>query len=106
MAKTPDRRGAYPRVRGGTLLFVAPEDAGWGLSPRARGNRQKLSADDWKHGPIPACAGEPLVRGERDQFVGAYPRVRGGTTNSRPLAASIWGLSPRARGNRFLHQSP
>ena len=82
----------YPRVCGGTL---------------GRRLRRPL---------IPACAGEPVPRisglsprvrgnlgGTTRQLVSAssrvYPRVCGGTTQSRPSSGLILGLSPRVRGN-------
>ena len=98
---TPDypRREVYPRVRGGTEICQHTEVSRPGLSPRARGNhRHKQPARD-EDGSIPACAGEPLDRGERADERRVYPRVRGGTTAPRAALSSACGLSPRARGN-------
>ena len=50
-----------------------------GLSPRVRGNRYDIHDASFVMGPIPACAGEPLVLGVMAALVRAYPRVCGGT---------------------------
>ena len=73
---------------------------GWGLSPRVRGNHRV-----WPHKPrglgsIPACAGEPRTGSSATGWIGVYPRVCGGTTAPKPVAAPTSGLSPRVRGNR------
>ena len=52
----------YPRVCGGTVPGLLLNCAGWGLSPRVRGNRANrvtLAHLAWS---IPACAGEPAFR--------------------------------------------
>ena len=88
-------------MRGGTRSFRAAIAFRLGLSPRARGNRDNRRRSSRVRGTIPACAGEPrpdLARGHCGQD---YPRVRGGTTITRPALWSGPGLSPRARGNRF-----
>ena len=89
----------YPRWRGGTPKAVNGDVASVGLSPLARGNREKLLGDLDAGGSIPAGAGEPCVHGSAITAVAVYPRWRGGTANtprSRPYHA---GLSPLARGN-------
>ncbi len=53
---------AYPRLRGGTTSKSISDVAHWGLSPLARGNRDKLQSKKGLPGPIPACAGEPARR--------------------------------------------
>ena len=52
--------GDYPRVRGGTSSEDVRHSELRGLSPRARGNRQRriVARQCWR--TIPACAGEPL----------------------------------------------
>ena len=71
-----------------------------GLSPRVRGNLASRALATHRLGPIPACAGEPwrgsLCRTKRK----AYPRVCGGTMTVVPRPGTLWGLSPRVRGNR------
>ena len=93
----------YPRVCGGTVFKASTYPAGVGLSPRVRGNRRLLTDTLHPLGSIPACAGEPGRHETYQQSETVYPRVCGGTIMpSRPLP--LWGgLSPRVRGNRFIH---
>ena len=49
----------YPRVCGGTLARPRPHTPTQGLSPRVRGNRERLGKGRVRQGSIPACAGEP-----------------------------------------------
>ncbi len=51
---------AYPRVCGATKLCEICFVRVYGLSPRVRGNRGKSYELIRYHGPIPACAGQPL----------------------------------------------
>ena len=55
-----DRRGVYPRPRGGTRLGDAIKDGGNGLSPPTRGNLCAPRSANSKRRSIPAHAGEPL----------------------------------------------
>ena len=71
-----------------------------GLSPRVRGNLNKLNALSLCPRPIPACAGQPVISGDCDPSQGAYPRVCGATTIPPDPWATVLGLSPRVRGNR------
>ena len=90
----------YPRVCGGTNSddFTASQ---WkGLSPRVRGNRSGGSTRDSRTGSIPACAGEPCYGTDETAKAMVYPRVCGGTPNSRRYTTTPVGLSPRVRGNR------
>ena len=50
-----------------------------GLSPRARGNLGYKIDRDPGPGPIPASAGEPQGMILGSDYLGAYPRERGGT---------------------------
>ena len=50
---------------------------------------------------IPACAGEPHPTHTRYRRRKVYPRVCGGTCQSRLCQSSCSGLSPRVRGNQF-----
>ena len=90
---------AYPRMRGGTQRALLMALNGEGLSPHARGNRDRLVRGEHSHGPIPACAGEPEGIVPWCQAPGAYPRMRGGTPLEAWLSAIRRGLSPHARGN-------
>ena len=90
--------GAYPRMRGGNLWVKLRCNDVQGLSPHARGKRQRRVGLRRRLGPIPACAGETAecaaTRGHR----WAYPRMRGGNPYSARLRATKAGLSPHARG--------
>ena len=72
-----------------------------GLSPRVRGNPERLNlvADDPRS--IPARAGEPLCRGRKQDARGVYPRACGGTVFLLTKSARYFGLSPRVRGNPY-----
>ena len=75
----------YPRVCGGTLLWVSHAAVSLGLSPRVRGNlgRSDLPLPGMRS--IPACAGEPRQASGERQVVEVYPRVCGGTWTAFPL---------------------
>ena len=89
----------YPRVCGGTAPAYSAMASGRGLSPRVRGNLDGAEDDPGLLGSIPACAGEPdpLLPVAVGRTV--YPRVCGGTRNTRQHYSTGWGLSPRVRGN-------
>ena len=71
-----------------------------GLSPRRRGNRVLRRSTAFLLGSIPAQAGEPAGRNERNGDLRVYPRAGGGTPAiTRPTSVS--GLSPRRRGNLY-----
>ncbi len=93
---------AYPRSRGGTEQVGNGVINCMGLSPLARGNPAASLDRGRREGPIPARAGEPASIQSRHRRAWAYPRSRGGTglTSAPPEGAQ--GLSPLARGNRFL----
>ena len=78
--RTPRRvQKVYPRVRGGTAKGASALRSRSGLSPRARGNRERRQSADKITGSIPACAGEPGALSVVSAQFGVYPRVRGGT---------------------------
>ena len=84
---------------GGTLPTSPAMTPFHGLSPRVRGNRLVHHEQPMPRRSIPACAGEPT---DAYAVVGqkwVYPRVCGGTTESRSSGAGRQGLSPRVRGN-------
>ena len=72
---------------------------GTGLSPRVRGNHEKLHDEIPSWGSIPACAGEPHSAGLSASSLGVYPRVCGGTGMAGLDKSEGTGLSPRVRGN-------
>ena len=90
----------YPRVCGGTITADRLTLDARGLSPRVRGNHHCGQVDAGRQGSIPACAGEPLLRGRVSTARRVYPRVCGGTRNASGDAPAGCGLSPRVRGNR------
>jgi len=92
--------GAYPRGRGGADYAYTGEMCGWGLSPRTRGSPSNAVRASHYPGPIPADAGEPVIRGACSRGPGAYPRGRGGATKENYVRRGCGGLSPRTRGSR------
>ena len=70
-----------------------------GLSPRVRGNLANGKISCAVHGPIPACAGQPLTLEEAIVLMRAYPRVCGATLRGIWHKGKLQGLSPRVRGN-------
>ena len=71
----------------------------YGLSPRVRGNPNKVLLCTIAYGSIPACAGEPIVYRLVPLITKVYPRVCGGTCVGKIYGCHIVGLSPRVRGN-------
>ncbi len=96
----------YPRVCGGTRLYRGRLVEREGLSPRVRGNPPLSPLSPLGPGSIPACAGEPLWKREHPRSWGVYPRVCGGTSAYPPSRSCTPGLSPRVRGNRYVHNTP
>ncbi len=93
------RSGAYPRVCGATRGGTSAKCTVRGLSPRVRGNRGVRRRRPADVGPIPACAGQPQDFPRCRHNFRAYPRVCGATTGTPVNYATIYGLSPRVRGN-------
>ena len=73
----------------------------WGLSPRVRGNLDRVHLNVIRHGSIPACAGEPTRPGGQTRVFTVYPRVCGGTISTGAMPEGFTGLSPRVRGNPY-----
>ena len=90
----------YPRECGGTQPASTHIGAGFGLSPRVRGNRLASARMGHQRGSIPASAGEPPA--SRGAMPGemVYPRECGGTRVELLRRRKVEGLSPRVRGNR------
>ncbi len=97
-------KAVYPRVCGGTVIRGGARLALWGLSPRVRGNQEVVVEALRVVGSIPACAGEPLSKGQLCRLVRVYPRVCGGTRRIVITVRHQPGLSPRVRGNRELRR--
>ena len=101
-ASSPWRRNptpVYPRVCGGTGLFICNGCLDPGLSPRVRGNPVSESHEQTRLRSIPACAGEPSGRRRNRARAEVYPRVCGGTRLPSGGRYFRSGLSPRVRGN-------
>ena len=95
---TPIRR-VYPRVCGGAGCGTLGANEVLGLSPRVRGSLFATSRVPTPYGSIPACAGEPGIRGGGRATDGVYPRVCGGARMWSRVAPVSGGLSPRVRGS-------
>ena len=93
------RRWVYPRVCGGTFGDKSQHCAGYGLSPRVRGNPLEQAPDLHIGRSIPACAGEPPPGAPTFASASVYPRVCGGTPSTVASPPPAAGLSPRVRGN-------
>ena len=91
--------GVYPRECGGTCEATERIEAGWGLSPRVRGNRRIALRLRAGFGSIPASAGEPGLAGTTRPPRRVYPRECGGTEEALEDFPQGTGLSPRVRGN-------
>ena len=91
---------AYPRGCGGALPLLTALLPQRGLSPRVRGSHFPHYRPTDRGGPIPAGAGEPVVRCRRAGGRMAYPRGCGGAVTPLPVGAGVDGLSPRVRGSR------
>ena len=70
-----------------------------GLSPRMRGNPWSPQFSSAFQRSIPAYAGEPARSRGICRCSRVYPRVCGGTGSTPGVSGSIFGLSPRMRGN-------
>ena len=121
--RRPISRTVYPRVCGGTGDMLNARRQLGGLSPRVRGNRRNSWTSANSAGSIPACAGEPPVRKPSTRLKPVYPRVCGGTADTKTgqrttsvyprvcggtyhlcnRAGPAGGLSPRVRGNPDPH---
>ena len=90
----------YPRVCGGSIGRVADETADDGLSPRVRGKPARQTYAAACRRSIPACAGEATRRRQMPPAPAVYPRVCGGSACPAGQRLQWWGLSPRVRGKR------
>ncbi len=103
--RSPEHRRAYPRSHGGTSSASVKGVLRRGLSPFARGNRQRARRHRPVRGPIPVRTGEPPPSLGGGCGSGAYPRSHGGTADALWWLGQPWGLSPFARGNLLRGRS-
>ena len=89
----------YPRACGGTERRQRRRSCRQGLSPRVRGNPTATPVPTATPGSIPARAGEPNMGSVNRAPLPVYPRACGGTSTPRSWAITLYGLSPRVRGN-------
>ena len=89
----------YPRVCGGTRMYLFLRYGYAGLSPRVRGNLKRVPRHATLFRSIPACAGEPVSSLSSSLSAAVYPRVCGGTPLPVLRDRDPVGLSPRVRGN-------
>ena len=80
------RTPVYPRVCGGTrsLSLRSPRDGAGGLSPRVRGNQERVKVSPagepaMRRGLSPRVRGNPSAIVTINREMGVYPRVCGGT---------------------------
>ena len=88
---------------GGTVSPPTSTVFGYGLSPRGRGNPERLLGIERQGGSIPAWAGEPSTSLWAGSPYTVYPRVGGGTEVFALNPYPRVGLSPRGRGNLLGH---
>ena len=97
----PESNRVYPRACGGTICCQPRSTDRPGLSPRVRGNRQRVVVGLEPDGSIPARAGEPRAPCWPHPVCAVYPRACGGTHHEATPVLQPRGLSPRVRGNRW-----
>ena len=90
---------AYPRSHGATPKQAGHNALAQGLSPLARGNREKCATHHGACGPIPARTGQPMGQFGSGFLARAYPRSHGATVGPAIALCLVEGLSPLARGN-------
>ena len=88
----------YPRVCGGTVAPQAISFPKFGLSPRVRGNPAGTWYAHSTGRSIPACAGEPVSGRRWAVSRRVYPRVCGGTPDSRLWPILCLGSIPACAG--------
>ena len=99
-ARAPTSRWVYPRVCGATVDEGHYQHAVKVLSPRVRGNLIAGVLEGSYFRSIPACAGQPRMKGDIGKLLAVYPRVCGATVLVWRSRKRATGLSPRVRGNR------
>ena len=89
---------AHPRVCGENASVSSSERAQRGSSPRVRGKRSSIRAEERLDGLIPACAGKTWDRRQGGQRHRAHPRVCGENNTASRFGYDTTGSSPRVRG--------
>ena len=92
-----DSAGLSPRVRGNPGAIAKSPDCIRSI-PRVRGNRRPCYGKVHATGSIPACTGEPPVRGSSVTAPSVYPRVYGGTLVDDDLAGGAARSIPACTG--------
>ena len=99
-------RTAHPRVCGENSAHGDGWGGGGGSSPRVRGKRRGIRAQQTFQGLIPACAGKTVCDKKIRSRDGAHPRVCG----ENGLFIGFWGCfggsSPRVRGKLSVSTAP
>ncbi len=93
-------RAVYPRWRGELMKCRNVNFSSGGLSPLARGTRDKSARIGGPLRFIPAGAGNSKAIRRAFSCQPVYPRWRGELPLMRTGRASLFGLSPLARGTR------
>ena len=101
---TPIRR-VYPRVCGGAGCGTLGANEVLGLSPRVRGSLFATSRVPTPYGSIPACAGEPGIRGGGRATDGVYPRVCGGAPDVVACGPGKRGSIPACAGEPTIRRT-
>ena len=92
--------GVYPRAYGETRAIRSRRRCLRGLSPRLRGNHERLVLNGAAQGSIPALTGKPARVIVALDVAEVYPRAYGETASVCSGDRDREGLSPRLRGNR------
>ena len=95
-------QSVYPRWRGEHLSVAWKFNFIPGLSPLARGTRAALPVARVVTRFIPAGAGNTAKQNCIDRVLSVYPRWRGEHEMAVLAAFDYGGLSPLARGTRFV----
>ena len=94
----------YPRWRGEHDCFRARVIVEVGLSPLARGTRDRRCYAELLERFIPAGAGNTRAYRIADNKLPVYPRWRGEHQAIMSLPENSYGLSPLARGTRVYQR--
>ncbi len=102
----PDERPVYPRWRGEHRAHFRKIQIIHGLSPLARGTRQRARQTHSGRRFIPAGAGNTVISHLTACTPQVYPRWRGEHSHSPTTISPCNGLSPLARGTPLRQVDP